>query len=35
MEHMSDQDLVNYLNRRKTFGELQTIKWALDKYGPH
>ncbi|MDB6110997.1 MAG: hypothetical protein JWR69_2747 [Pedosphaera sp.] len=35
LEQMSDQDMASYLDRMKTFGELPTMKWALDKYGQH
>jgi hypothetical protein len=30
---MSDEDLVTYFDREKTFGWLPTMQWALSKYG--
>jgi hypothetical protein len=31
---MSDDDLLNYLQRRQNFGELSAISWAVNKYSP-
>ncbi|HEX4646053.1 MAG TPA: hypothetical protein VH598_10625, partial [Verrucomicrobiae bacterium] len=32
-EKMSDEDLAIYLDRQNTFGELDTLRWAINKYG--
>jgi tetratricopeptide (TPR) repeat protein len=32
---MSDQDGINYINRRKVFGEVATMRWLVSKYGQH
>jgi tetratricopeptide (TPR) repeat protein len=32
-QNMSDQDLASYFDRRKSLGELDTLHWALNKYG--
>ncbi len=29
---MSDQDFINYLNRRRVFGEVATMRWLVSKY---
>ncbi len=31
---MSDQDLINYFDRMKVFGEQAAIRWAVSTYGP-
>jgi RNA polymerase sigma factor (sigma-70 family) len=33
MPMMSDQDVLNYENRRKIFGELAALRWVVSKYG--
>jgi RNA polymerase sigma factor (sigma-70 family) len=30
---MSDQDILNYENRRRAFGEVAALQWVTDKYG--
>jgi hypothetical protein len=30
---MSDQDMLNYENRRRAFGELAALQWVVSKYG--
>jgi len=30
---MSDEDYLNYLERRQSFGELSAMHWAISKYG--
>ena len=32
---MSDQDGINYINRRRVFGEVATMRWLVSKYGQH
>ena len=29
---MSDDDVLNYLQRRQSFGEMNAIQWAANKY---
>ncbi|HSY17657.1 MAG TPA: sigma-70 family RNA polymerase sigma factor [Candidatus Acidoferrales bacterium] len=31
---MSDQDILNYENRRRAFGEVAALQWVANKYGP-
>lgn len=31
---LSDQDVLNYLNRRNSFGEVAALKWVVGKFGP-
>jgi RNA polymerase sigma factor (sigma-70 family) len=31
---MSDQDILNYENRRRAFGEVAALQWVVSKYGP-
>ena len=33
MPTMSDQELLNYVNRRMLFGEVAAMQWAVGKYG--
>ena len=35
MPAMSDQDILNYENRRKLFGEVAALQWLVSKYGQH
>jgi len=30
---MSDQDWINYINRRMLFGEAAAMQWLVSKYG--
>ena len=30
---MSDQDILNYENRRRAFGEVAALQWVVSKYG--
>lgn len=30
---LSDQDMLNYENRRRTFGELAAMQWVVNKFG--
>jgi hypothetical protein len=30
---MSDQDILNYENRRRAFGEVAALQWVVNKYG--
>ena len=34
MPSMSDQDILNYENRRRAFGEQAALQWVVSKYGP-
>ena len=34
MQMMSDQDWINYDNRRMLFGEQAAMQWLVNKYGP-
>jgi len=33
MPTMSDQDILNYENRRRAFGEMAALQWVVSKYG--
>jgi hypothetical protein len=33
MPTMSDQDILNYENRRMLFGEVAALQWVVSKYG--
>ena len=32
-QNMSDQDIASYFDRAKSLGELDTLRWALNKFG--
>lgn len=32
-QNMSDQDIASYFDRAKSLGELDTLRWAVNKYG--
>jgi len=32
---LSDQDILNYENRRRAFGELAALQWLANKFGQH
>jgi RNA polymerase sigma factor (sigma-70 family) len=32
---LSDQDILNYENRRRAFGELAAFQWVVSKFGQH
>jgi hypothetical protein len=33
MQNLTDQDWVNFTNRRLLFGEAAAMRWVLNKYG--
>jgi hypothetical protein len=33
MPTMSDQDILNYENRKMLFGEVAALRWLVNKYG--
>ena len=33
MPNLTDQDMVNYINRRALFGETAAMQWVVNKYG--
>jgi RNA polymerase sigma factor (sigma-70 family) len=33
LPNMSDQDILNYENRRRAFGEVAALQWVVGKYG--
>jgi len=35
MPMMSDQDILNYEDRRRAFGEVAALQWVVSKYGQH
>jgi hypothetical protein len=35
LEQMSDQDVISYFDRRRNFGDLPAMQWALDKFSQH
>jgi len=33
MRNLTDQDLVNFTNRRMLFGEVAAMQWMVNTYG--